>query len=65
MNLQKAASGLRISFDQTAGSLPRVLFTLSLSKPPRLQDGSTVGMLSGLVLKLDAIWETMLETLSK
>ena len=65
MNLHKSASWRPISFDRTAGNLPRVVFTLGPSKPPRQQVGSPMGMLSGLVLKLEGIWKTMPETSPK
>lgn len=35
MNLHNSASGLRLSFDETAGNLPRVFFTLGPRRLPR------------------------------
>ena len=65
INLHKSPFRFRISFDQTAGNLPRVVSTPGSSETPHQQEGFPVGMLSGLELKLDDIWKTMPETFSK
>lgn len=63
MNLHNSASRPHISFDQTAGNLPRVFSKLGPRKPSTPTSWLSREMLLGSALQLDG-WKTTPETFS-